>query len=73
MAELGVATIVTLAVVLQLPDVPPIVNHQPVENIGLCYAMARELVARAEAGILRDRGGSFAASCRVEVPAVVGH
>lgn len=73
MAELGIATVVTLAVVLQLPDAKPVTNQQPVENIGVCYAMARELTARAEAGILRERGGSFAASCRVEVPAVVGH
>lgn len=73
MAELGIATIVTLAVVLVLPDGHPVTNQQTVENIELCYEMARELVARAEAGILRDRGGSFAVSCRVEVPAVVGH
>lgn len=73
MAELGVATIVTLAVVLTLPDGRPVINSQPVENIGMCFAMARELIARAEAGILRERGGSFTAQCRVEVPTVVGH
>lgn len=73
MADLGVATIVTLAVALTLPDGRPVTHSQPVENIGLCFAMAREMTARAEEGILRDRGGSFTAQCRVEVPTVVGH
>jgi len=73
MAGIGVATVVTLTVVLQLPDSKPIINGQPVENIGMCYAMARELTVRAEEGILRDRGGTFTAQCRVDVPSVVGH
>jgi len=70
---IGAATVVTLTVVLMLPDSKPIINGQSVENIGMCYAMAREMTSRAEEGILRERGGTFTAQCSIEVPPIVGH
>lgn len=70
---IGVATVVVLTVILSLNETPPIMHMEKVENIGMCFAMARELVAHAEAGILRERGGKFSATCRVEVPSSVTH
>lgn len=70
---IGVATVVTLTIVLVLPDRPAIINTEKVENISMCYAISRELLARAEQGILLEKGGTFSAQCTVVVPPTVGH
>lgn len=51
----------------------PITHQMEVENLGICWGMAREMAARAEEGILRIPGGAFTASCQIVVQPGVDH
>jgi len=68
----SLTTVITLSVTLVLPDHDPIRHSQVIENLNLCWAMARELVARAEDGPLK-LGGSFTAACKVTVQDSIEH
>lgn len=68
----SLTTVITLTVTLVLPDHAPIRNAQVIDNLNMCWAMARELVVRAEEGPLK-LGGSFTAACSVKVDPAVEH
>lgn len=59
-------TVVILVVTTILPGKPPARVQQQVENIGICWAFAREITARAEDTVIRN-GGQIIAACNVIV------
>lgn len=59
-------TVVILVVTTILPGGKPVRVQQQVENIGICWAFAREITARAEDTVIRN-GGTIVAACNVIV------
>lgn len=61
----AITTKVLLTVTLMLPDQPLVGHQEPMDNLAMCWAIARELTIRAEEGPLRILGGRFSAGCTV--------
>lgn len=65
---------VILTVILWLPGEKPIIVDQPVENISICFGMAREYVAQAEnSPTVKAKGARFDVGCSVIIPKTVDH
>lgn len=60
-------TVIVLLVSLLVPDHAPISYSEEVENLSLCWAMAKELAAHAQENTIAH-GGSIRVGCEIRKP-----